>query len=318
MHRNILWLVMIALWVLALPTTYAQDFTEEELALLQRFVDANDYLIAEPVYILQSEEDSFLDLNVMQDGELIQTQINSETRSTELSYLSTDPDNIAARQTVIVEESSTTNDERETTIINGTLVYVEGRLFAAAAYDTASPDRPFGFPQTGFIELVEPETPTAYDVLNPTGFLDDIGGVEDEGDLEFTLELLQETVRTIEVTEIEHNGETLEQVTITLDGEGLVTLYESSAEPIDDVTLVLFNQPGAIGEFSISIDDKGVIQRTRVSVVTSGENIDFTTLNPNSPPGITFNFTLNLEEVQTIVTRDPAQIDPISIPPGID
>ncbi len=311
--RKLLLLLMSALLLASLPISHAQtdDLTAEELALLERIIAGAEYIENLPAYVINQEEIQASSTVIFQDGTLAQEQNLEEIRQSQRTFLETET-GPTARETVTVQELF----EGETVVTNGTLVYVDERLFVAAAYETGSPTYGFEFTQTGFVELADPAAPSVYDVLEPEDFVEAI--TEEDEDPELTVEALSQAFTTLSVENAELDGTPVEIISLEFDTEGFLTLSEAQGQPVDESTASLFEASTTNGAFQFFFGPDDAVLATILSVEIVAEGVDFAVLNPDAPAGITLDFTFSSSDDTRVVTTDPAEIEPITIPPGIE
>ena len=322
------WLVMLLVICLltGLPIRAQESgLTADELAQLDRALAAVQQIDQYSSYVinaLQTEQSTVL----LTFGENQQETRSNISREVASAYIFGDTENVHANVTVTVED--VVNDNTTAYTMQSEVRIVEERMYVQAGYrggrlewqteqmTNAAPTLP-DLP-IGWVVVDDPANFPTLKHLNLSDLVDKINR-EDYNPLIHNPELVKSLVESVTVGSTTlSNNQTLDVITFTIDGQGLITLLQSDPafEADSDLAALLLLElsPTSIISFSVGLDAAGSPIQSVTQITLVAENVDFNALDPeNVPPGVigTFNNTITTNELYSQVN---AALTPITAP----
>ena len=291
MLRKFTALLLLTALLLSAASVWAQEeLSEEEAALLQRFIDGSDAIRSYDSFVGEQINTQVQVIEALSDGVVLQTQETSSTQEFVTSVTRGDNPNGARTVTQIDSDGTTTTE------VAVEMRYVDGVVYASGGYvDSAGP---LAFPD-GFVE-VDMADLGVFEEFEVEDFERTILGERDEenplGDYDTMLSL----VDSVFSEEGEFDGEPVEIITLTIPGTRLFDLLTQidPEEFGDPQTAALFS---AISEDSAAIvelylDADGLPLARNVAMTVNITDLNLSEIDPSQPEGITINLALTQEQ----------------------
>lgn len=287
-------LVLIAL-LLSTASLWAQDeLSEEEAALLQRFVDSADAIRSYDSFVGEQISTQVQVIEALSEGAVVQTRETSSTQEFVTSVTRGDnPNGIRTITQVDSEDGITTEVAVE-------MRYVDGVIYASGSY-VAEPGL-LTFPD-GFVE-VDMADPGVFEEFAIDDFERTMLGEPDEESPLGDYDTMLSYVDAVSSEEGEFDGEPSEIITVTIPGMRLHDLLvQMEPEAFDDPqTAALF---AAITDDSsaavrLFVDADGLPLAREVEMTVNIVDVNLNEIDPSQPEGITVNLTLIQEQAATL------------------
>jgi hypothetical protein len=287
--------ILTALLLSAAPLAAQDGLSEEELALVQRYLDAVDMVREHNSYIDTRTETQTQIVQAISEGVVVQEEETSKVEESITTVIRGDNPGGSRQLTV-----TTTDADGITTVVAVELRFVDGILYGKANYVEGEGEADF---PDEFVEL-DPEAESVFSDFDLDSFARAVLGERDEENPLLNPDLLVTFVDSASSSQDELDGETVEVITLMIPTSRLYDmLLESDPESFGDpqsAALFGFITEEGGAQITLYLDEQGRALANEVTATIILRDIPLTTLNPNGTEGITLDFNIVQSQSATL------------------